>query len=585
LHHLGTVDASNVSYNEGSLGAVNTSVQAKLRESVSVKDFGALGDGVDDYAAILACWTYCLANERDMYFPAGTYSTGGEFSMPMGRINGLVPASLLDCKNVTIFGDGWNTILKTVSAGGADVLQFNGAKNLHVRDLMITAELTGFAGAGSNAVSITSGGVNLTFNNVYAENPAYVDKTTYLDGGKGFTIQFVGGALEIADISFINCKAKGCVFGFDVNPVLDTLLYRRSTTQIINCIADECWVGFIASSPASGVAIPAGFSTNTIMKGAAVNCQHGLTLGRVHGGEFSINVINNKSKAGLLLDYNGTAWSATLSPLVDALACTYAQNAQINVYGYVNTVDHKAIIGGTTAGLSGLSGATDGCKLYLDIGGTADISDILVVDSGGNTLRKSALAITSTTSATIPADFFDVTKFNTLQVIGSYGTSALPGNIQFPATQVPSTDPNCFDDYKEGSFTPILADINLTDEGATYSTNNGYYTKHGNTVTFTMTMVITGIGTLTGANAAYVIGLPYPAKTATGQITSLPISSGSAPSSTSGDVLCALIGSSDQYISLMKWPATGTGGPVQLTIAELGTTGSFVISGSYFAVQ
>ena len=86
-------------------------------------------------------------------------------------------------------------------------------------------------------------------------------------------------------------------------------------------------MGFIASSPSAGVAIPAGFSTNTIMKGAAINCQHGLTLGRVHGGEFSVNVINNKSKAGLLLDYNGTAWSATLSPLVDALTCTYAQNA------------------------------------------------------------------------------------------------------------------------------------------------------------------------------------------------------------------------------------------------------------------
>jgi hypothetical protein len=47
---LGTVDSSNVSYNEGGTGAVNRSVQSKLQESVSVADFGV----TDDTAAIQA---------------------------------------------------------------------------------------------------------------------------------------------------------------------------------------------------------------------------------------------------------------------------------------------------------------------------------------------------------------------------------------------------------------------------------------------------------------------------------------------------------------------------------------------------
>jgi hypothetical protein len=55
--------ASNVAYTPAGTGAVATDVQSKLRESVSVLDFGAVGDGVTDdspafNAALLAAKTY-----------------------------------------------------------------------------------------------------------------------------------------------------------------------------------------------------------------------------------------------------------------------------------------------------------------------------------------------------------------------------------------------------------------------------------------------------------------------------------------------------------------------------------------------
>lgn len=69
-----TLPADAVSYTPAGTGAVATNVQTKLRETVSVKDFGAAGDGVtDDTAAIQSAATACLTTGQTLFVPAGTY--------------------------------------------------------------------------------------------------------------------------------------------------------------------------------------------------------------------------------------------------------------------------------------------------------------------------------------------------------------------------------------------------------------------------------------------------------------------------------------------------------------------------------
>lgn len=75
-------------------GAVTRAITDKLRDIVSVRDFGAVGDGVsDDTGAILAA----LAAHRSVFLPAGTYRTSAPIILGYGQ---------------TLYGEGEGSVIQ-----------------------------------------------------------------------------------------------------------------------------------------------------------------------------------------------------------------------------------------------------------------------------------------------------------------------------------------------------------------------------------------------------------------------------------------------------------------------------------------
>ena len=90
--------SSLIGYTQGSANAVSRTVQNKLQESVSVLDFGAVGDGVADDTASIQAAINSLSS-GNLYFPIGTYKVTSTISI-------TAPIQLI--------GEGWSVISSDV---------------------------------------------------------------------------------------------------------------------------------------------------------------------------------------------------------------------------------------------------------------------------------------------------------------------------------------------------------------------------------------------------------------------------------------------------------------------------------------
>jgi hypothetical protein len=113
-------NAGSIFYDPAGSGATRTTVQAKLRESVSLKDFGAVGDGVTDDTAAIKNWLE--SGSGFLYAPDGVYLVAAA-GANAGGVNATISESItVFCSEGAVFKAGTNLdndiILINASASG-----------------------------------------------------------------------------------------------------------------------------------------------------------------------------------------------------------------------------------------------------------------------------------------------------------------------------------------------------------------------------------------------------------------------------------------------------------------------------------
>ena len=153
--------SSLVGFLQSGTGAVATTVQAKLRESVSVKDFGAVGNGTtNDTAAIQLALD---SGAKRVYAPAATYKILGTLTIPTGVcLDGDGPEQTIFDGSSTTFAAltsgqhirttaGSYTALPALSGNvvkGATTLTFASAPSLQTNDVFLIYNPTDYSYSG-----------------------------------------------------------------------------------------------------------------------------------------------------------------------------------------------------------------------------------------------------------------------------------------------------------------------------------------------------------------------------------------------------------------------------------------------------
>ena len=325
----GTV-SNLVTYTPAGTGAVDTTVQAKLRESISVKDFGAVGDGTtDDTAAIQAGIDYASTSKAILKIPNGTYLCQSVLILKSncvvecdGRIETTATTDFITGTTITnAEWRGGEIVANTpTNAQSCFVIKTDSNNNL-----IADVSLTNFRNKG---VDIQTGSYENTVQRV---------KVSGASGTSGSGVSIFGTGSDRPDHNkIIDCQVsnsrggisvQGGYYNQIVNPVIyDCTLWGVGLDGVVTAAGDgarytqisNANCNRVSSTTYGGIYLGNGSSFNIIDSPVLIDCYTGIRGSGGSGYEPSNNVITNP-----IID--GNVSSALGNTGINLSECDYAK--------------------------------------------------------------------------------------------------------------------------------------------------------------------------------------------------------------------------------------------------------------------